>query len=407
MLRNIDVDTACKMVFEMPVTHKSETAALGDALNRVLSANVLANIPYPPFDRSPYDGFTFRGNDTLSASRGSPVTLRITEEIPAGTQPRYEITSGCAAKIMTGAPIPNGADSTIKFENTEFTESEVRIFGPIPPNTDIVYTGMDVKPGALLASEGTLITAPVVSTLANQGFASVEVYKKPIIAVISTGSELCEVGEPLRPASIYNSNAHTLSAYLTGAGASPLYGGTVPDEPEAIAGLISRSLDVSDMVITTGGASVGDYDWAVASAKIMGANVLFWKVSMRPGGAIMAAEKDGKVILGLSGNPAAAVLGLLRIAMPYIKKLCGRTDCFYPEIKVALLRPFTKESPKQRILRGRLDIIDSHAFFSESGGQGSEDVTSLAGCDLLGEIPMGSPPLPAGTVIKAYRLSVQ
>ena len=181
-------------------------------------------------------------------------------------------------------------------------------------------------------------------------------------------------------------------------------GGSVPDEPEIIAQLIERAVKSSDMVITTGGASVGDYDWAVTSAKILGADVLFWKVSMRPGGAIMAAIKDEKVILGLSGNPAAAVLGLLRIAMPYVKKLCGRADCFYPEIDIALREPFPKGSPKLRVLRGRLEIIDSRAFFVESGSQGSEDVSSLSGCDLLGEIPMGSPPLQAGTMIKAYRL---
>ena len=280
----------------------------------------------------------------------------------------------------------------------------MHIFKPIPPKTDVVYSGTDAKPGMTLAKAGTLVTAPVISMLANQGIARAEVYAKPVISVISTGSELCEVGETLRPASIYNSNVHTLSAYLTGVGADPVNCGSVPDEPGTIADLIGRSLESSDMVITTGGASVGDYDWAVASAELVGARVLFWKTSMRPGGAIMAAAKDGKAILGLSGNPAAAVLGLLRIAMPYIKRLCGRVDCFYPEIKVALSRPFPKDSPKLRVLRGRLEIEKSRAFFVENGSQGSEDVTSLAGCDLLGEIPSGSPPLPAGTVIKAYRI---
>ena len=404
MLKNIDTDAACKLIFELPVSRRSEIVGLGDAPGRVLSANARAGIPYPPFDRSPYDGFVFRGSDTLTASRDNPVVLTITEEIPAGTQPRFEITPGRAAKILTGAPIPAGADSTIKYENTEFTDTEVRIFEPIPPNTDIVYAGTDVKLGQVLAPEGTFITAPVISTLANQGFAHVDVYVKPRITVISTGSELCEAGEPLRPAAIYNSNVHTLSAYLAGMGAHPVNGGSVPDEPETIAALIDRALDDSDMVITTGGASVGDYDWAVTSAEIMGANVLFWKVMMRPGGALLAAEKNDKLILGLSGNPAAAILGLLRIAAPYIKKLCGRADCFYPEIRAALREPFKKESPKLRVLRGKLEIIDSRAYFAVSGGQGSEDISSLVECDLLGEIPMGSPPLPEGTVIKAYRL---
>ena len=404
MLKNISADDACKMIFDQPAVHKTETVALGDALGRVLSADIIAEIPYPPFDRSPYDGFAFRGDDTISATRDDPAILRIIEELPAGKQPQFEIVPGCAAKILTGAPIPIGADSTIKYEATEFTDSEVRIFDPIQPNTDIVYAGTDVKIGQVLAPEGIIVTAPVISTLANQGIASVEVFMKPVIAVISTGSELCEIGEPLRPAAIYNSNVHTLCAYLSDAGAAPVNFGSVPDQPEVIAELIGRAAKSSDMVITTGGASVGDYDWAVRSATILGADVLFWKVLMRPGGALMAAVKDNKMILGLSGNPAAAVLGLLRIAMPYIKKLCGRTDCFYPVIDVSLREPLRKNNPKLRVLRGRLEIIDSRAFFVESGGQGSEDISSLSGCDLLGEIPMGSPPLPAGSVIKAYRL---
>ena len=404
MLINIDADTACEMLFDLPVGHKTETVALHDALYRVSAETVYAVMPVPPFDRSPYDGYAFRGDDTYGASRGHPAVLKLIGEIPAGTQPDFEITAGCAAKILTGGPVPTGADSTIKYEHTEFTTDHVSIFKPIAPDTDVVKAGSDVMPGTELVPEGTLISAPIISALANQGMSDVIVFQKPAVTVISTGSELCEVGSALRPAAIYNSNVHTLSAYVTDMGAYAVNGGVVPDEPENIAERISRALDTSDMVITTGGASVGDYDWAVTSAEQMGARVLFWKVPMKPGGAVMAAIKDGKVILGLSGNPAAAVIGLLRIAAPYIKKLCGRTDCFLPVISVALKEPFKKGSDKMRILRGRMEIADSRVFFTESIGQGSETVSSLAGCDLLGEIPIGSPPLPAGTVIKAYRL---
>ena len=398
------MESACKMLYEQPVSRMTETVPLGQALFRVASKTVCAKIPVPPFNRSPYDGYAFRGEDTSGATGESPAILKITEEIPAGVAPRFEIKPGQAAKILTGAPIPEGADSTIKYENTEFTESDVRIFKPVKPNTDIVYKGADVMPGCEIVPEGTLISAPIISSLANQGFSGVEVYKRPVITVISTGTELCEIGEPLRPAAIYNSNVHTLSAYLTDAGVTAVSGGSVPDEPKAIAERIELALRDSDMVITTGGASVGDYDWAVASAERLGAEVLYWKAAMRPGGAILAAVKDGKVVLGLSGNPAAAVIGLLRIGMPYIKKLCGRTDCFFQEISVKLREPFKKDSPKLRVLRGRLEIVESQAYFVESHDQGSEAISSLAWCDLLAEIPMGSPPLPAGTIIKAYRI---
>ena len=404
MLKNIDADAALQMLYGLPVTLKTETIAVGNALSRVVSADVTARIPVPPFDRSPFDGYAFRGEDTGFAAHENPATLKIVEEIPAGTQPKCEIKAGLAAKILTGAPIPKGADSTIKYEMTEVSGTELRIFKPVKPDTDVVYKGTDVMPGAMLAQTGTVVTAPVIASIANQGFAHVEVFKKPVITVISTGSELCGVGETLRPAAIYDSNTHTVSAYLTEAGCVSQNGGLVPDEPDVIAGQIAAALQKSDMVITTGGASVGDYDWAVTSAERLGAEVLFWKTAMKPGGAVMAAVKDGKVILGLSGNPAAAALGLFRVAMPYIKKLCGRSDCFFPEIRVSLKEAYRKDSPNMRVLRGRLEITDSSAYFIEHAGQGSEATRSFVGCDLLGEIPKGSPPLEAGAIIKAYRI---
>ena len=404
MLRNISADDACKTLYDISVTRRVETVSITESFLRVVSEKVLAKIPVPPFDRSPYDGYAFRGEDTSSATRTEPVVLKITEDIPAGTHPQYEITSGYAAKILTGAPIPAGADSTIKYENTEYSNNDVKIITPITPNTDIVYAGSDVKPGDEIAPEGAVITAPIISSLANQGFTNVQVFKKPVITVISTGSELCEVGEDLRPAAIYNSNVHTLTAYLSGVGAKVVNGGIAPDNPLVIAARIDQALRDSDMVITTGGASVGDYDWAVESMEQLEAKILFWKTNLRPGGAIVTAVKNGKVILGLSGNPGAAVTGLFRIAMPFIKKLCGMADCFFPEIDVMLKEAYKKNSPKLRILRGRLEIIDSRAYFAESSSQGSEAISSFTGCDLLGEIPMGSPPLPAGSVIKAYMI---
>ena len=404
MLRSVETDAAMKMLFDIPVTNMHETVKLQNARGRVTSAKITAKMAIPPFDRSPYDGYAFRGADTVSATRDNPAVLRITEEIPAGTAPKYEVTSGTAAKILTGAPIPKGADSTIKYEITESSDGEVSIFEPVAPDTDLVYAGSDVKPGDLIAETGTLITAPVISALANQGFTDVQVYNKPVITIISTGDELREVGEPLNPAAIYNSNVHTISAYLAEIGAAPVSGASIPDKPDRIAEAIGNALEKSDMVITTGGASVGDYDWAVRAAELLGAEVLFWKVQMRPGGAIVAAVKDGKLILSLSGNPAAAVLGLHRVAMPFIKKLCGMNDCFYRHVEVILKENYKKSSPRMRVLRGRLEIIDAKAYFVENKGQGSEVMSSLAGCDLLGEIPMGSQPLPAGTIIKAYRI---
>jgi molybdopterin molybdotransferase len=240
--------------------------------------------------------------------------------------------------------------------------------------------------------------------LAGQGMAQAQVWRKPRIAILSTGSELMEPGQALHPAKIYNSNLYTLSGYLIKTGTVPVNGGIAADAPALIAGRIRELLPDSEMVITTGGASVGDYDWAVRSAELLGAEVLFRKVGLKPGGAMMAAVKDGKLILGLSGNPAAAATGLLHVALPYVKKLCGRRDVLPQAVETVLKNPFEKRSPQLRILRGRLELGEGTAWFVENAGRGNGLVSSLMECDLLGEVPAGSPPLPAGARLKAYRV---
>ena len=404
MLRNIEVNEAVKLLCELPVTWKTEAVLLAEVQGRVLAEDVCARLSVPPFDRSPYDGYAFKGDDTTAATDERPVTLQITEEIPAGKMPSVVITPGHAAKILTGAPIPDGADATIKYEETNFTDSEVKIFAPVAPDTNIVHAGDDILAGTVIFKKGTCITAPMLGVLASQGYDKITVFKKPVIKILNTGTELVEVGQPLPEAAIYNSNVFTLSGYLCDQGAEALNAGVVEDDPDVIAERIGEALETSDMVITTGGASVGDYDWAVTSAEKLGAEVLFWKTKMKPGGSLMAAVKDGKVILGLSGNPGAAVLGLMRIALPYIRKLCGCEKLELDAVRVLLKEPFNKKSPKLRLLRGRLELHDGNAYFAENEGQGNGAVFSLVGCDLLGEIDPGASPLQAGSVIKAYRL---
>lgn len=405
MLKNISVEAALEILLNLPLKPDTEKVSLSDCLGRVLSQDVYASINVPPFDRSPFDGYALRAADTHSASSLSPAVLTIIEEIPAGKEPEHELRPGQAAKILTGAPIPKGADTTIKYEETEFTETEVKINNPLTANENIVFAGEDIPVGTRLAARGTVISAGLMGIFAGQGLNEIGVYKKPTIAILNTGTELTEVGRPLMPAKIYNSNVYTLSAYLLEQGALPFNGGTVEDNPEAIALRIDELLKSSDMVITTGGASVGDYDWAVTAAERTGADILFWKTQMKPGGSIIAAEKGGKLILSLSGNPGAAVLGLFALGLPYIRSLCGRLDLYPEKIKVPLRNDFDKGSSLLRFLRGRLEIIDGTAFFCENEGQGSGAVASLKNCDLLGLIPAGSPPLKAGTLIEAYKLS--
>ena len=404
MKKNISVDEARELFLSLPMTYETEIVSLPDALDRVAACDFAAVIPYPPFKRSPFDGYAFRSGDTADATKEHPAVLKINQEIPCGFEPSADIPSGYAAKILTGAPIPDGADIILKFEDTEFTETEVRIFSPQETHFNIIEPGEDFPAGKLLVPKGTVITPAVMGILASQGVAKIEVFKKPVLSVINTGTELIQPGNPLTPAKIYNSSMYTLQGYIKDIGADFLDGGIAEDDPAKIVAAIESVYDDSDMIITTGGASVGDYGCAVSSAQLADGDILFWKVSLKPGGAILAYTLRGKLVLSLSGNPGAAALGLLYIALPYIRKLCGRSDLFPEVCTVFLKKELTKSNPKTRVMRGYLSVEDGTAYFIENESQGSGDISSFNRCDLLAEIPEGSPPLSAGMPVKAYRI---
>ncbi len=402
VLKNIPVEDAVSILLDLPVKRREEAAPVERANGRVLSQDVYAVEMIPPFARSPFDGYAFRGEDTANASAENPVTLHITEEIPAGKAPEFEVGAGQAAKILTGAPIPRGVNATIKYEDTRFDAESVTLFAPVAAGSNVCPAGEDVRTGDLIAAAGTLITPPVAGLLAGLGVCRPPVWEKPVVSIVNTGNELLYAHEPLAPAKIRNSSCYTLGAYLENAGAAVRDGGTVPDEVARIAQAIEKAMESADMVITTGGISVGDYDLVYAAAEKLGADILFWKVQMKPGSALMAAVLHGKCLLALSGNPASAAIGLHMVGMPFVKKLAGRTDVQNEPVQVYLKEGFRKASPQRRFVRGRLVLKDGRAWFSQTGRQGNGVVSSLVGCDMFAEIPAGSPPVEAGALLRAY-----
>ena len=405
MAKRTHPDTARDILYAIPADPKKETIPLAAALGRVFAEEIAATIPIPPFDRSPWDGYALRSADVLMATREKPVTLKITEELPAGVAPTITLTPGFAAKILTGAPMPLGADCTVKYENTEFTNTEVKIFEPVASGKDMILAGDDVPLGTIIARCGEVATSAHMGLVASVGIAEVSVFRQPRAAIISTGAELVEPGNPLPAAKIYNSSVYTLAGYLREMGVETLNFGVAKDSLDEIAERIKAALEVADIVFTTGGASVGDYDFALRAFEKMGAELLFWRIAMKPGGAAAAAIVDGKPVLALPGNPGAAITVLLRCVLPLIRKLCGQSDCFREPVEVYLKSQFDKLSERAvRLLRGRLEIMGGKAYFVECGPQGGGDISSLAGADLLAEIEPASLPLPAGALVKAWRV---
>lgn len=404
MKKTLDFITARNTMIDAVGVVATERVPIWDCAGRVLAEDVIAAEDVPPFDRSPYDGYAFRSEDVAGASKETPVTLQIIEEVPAGFLATKPCTPGTAIKILTGAPIPEGADCVINYERTEFTDTEVTLFGVVKAGSNIVLRGEDVREGDVLAKAGQKIDVGVAGTLAAQGIVKPLVYRVPKVGIISTGNEVYDVGEPLAPGKIYNSNRYTLDCIMKEIGCEPIYLGVAADTAEAICEVLKKGLETCDAILTTGGVSVGDYDCTPDAMEKAGVQVLFRGIDLKPGMACAYGEKDGKIVCGLSGNPASALTNLYAVALPALKKLTGRADYMPKEIKVTLANGFKKKSPATRLLRGTLDLSDGTVKMNLPKEQGNAVLSSVIGCDAMAIVPAGSGPVDAGITLKGFLL---
>ena len=402
MLKNASWLQARDLLLDLARPVETETVALEHCGGRVLAFDLLAAEDVPPFDRSAYDGYAFRARDVAEACRERPVTLRLTETVPAGRVPALPVGEGEAAHVMTGAKIPQGADAVINFERTAFTDESVTLFDPVRAGANIVLRGEDVKAGALLAPRGTVIDAGLAGTLAAQGIARVSVYRRPRVGLISTGSEIVEADEQQADGQIRNANRASFTALLRQEGCEAVYLGRAKDEAGAIQALIEAGLNDCDALILTGGVSVGDWDVTPAAMEGAGAEMLLRGVDMKPGMACAYGLARGKLVLGLSGNPASSLTNFCACALPAMRKICGRRDPLPTPIRAALAWDFKKKSPSTRFLRGRLDLSDRTVRFLSSADQGNIILSSTIGCNAFVLIPAGSGPVAAGTVLEGF-----
>lgn len=402
MDRNLDFVAARDILLTHVSPVHTEALTLSDCIGRILANDLCALENVPPFDRSPYDGYAFRAADVEHASSETPVTLQILEEVPAGAVPTKTVTEMTATKILTGAPIPDGADVVIPYELTKLTEKTVTIFAPVKSGSNIVRIGEDIKKGQVLADTGMEIDTGLTGTLASQGISYPEVYRRPLVGIISTGNEVIEIDEPLAAGKIRNSNRYTLAAALEHIGCNAFYLGIAGDSPSAIAALINEGLEKCDALLLTGGVSVGDYDFTPEAMEIAGVNILTHGVNLKPGMACAHGVKDGKLVCGLSGNPASSLTNFYAIVQPALKKLCGRQDCIPVEFTVTLKNEFKKKSPATRLLRGKLDLSDGNVTLVCPKDQGNVVLSSTIGCNAMAIVPAGSGPLPAGTKLKGF-----
>lgn len=379
----------------------TEEIPLSLTLNRVCAGDVTAAVDHPPFDRSPLDGYAARSQDLDGASLSSPAVLDVKQRIYAGQVPAGPVQPGTCARIMTGAPIPPGADCVIRQEDTDYGENQVCIFVSSAPHRNICDRGEDLRKGAPILSHGTLLTPAHLGVLAGQGLDRLSVFAPLEVGVLATGDELVSPGAPLPPGKIYNSNGTYLSARLKQLGMCPTVEDRGADRLEVLTASLQALLDRCSAVISTGGVSVGEKDLMPAALKALDAHILFHGVAVKPGSPVLAASVRGKPVLCLSGNPFAAAATFEVLARPLLCHLAGWKNPMPQRVAGVLTELFPKASPGRRLVRARLE---GSSVSLPSGEHVSGALSALIGCNCLIDIPAGSPPLAAHTSVEVVLL---
>ena len=350
---------------------------------RVLAEDVHATRNQPPWDNSAMDGYAVRAADTVPASPNTPAELEIVEDLPAGYVAKRAVGPGQAIHIMTGAPVPEGADTIVRVERTlRVDERRVRVLQPVEPGTDLRRAGEDIREGDLIIPSGTLIRPAEVGLLASTNRSQVSVYRRPQVAVLSTGDEIVDVDEPLEDGKIVDSNGYALTALVADAGGVPLRLGICPDTQEALEQVLRDGL-VADAIITSGGVSVGEYDYVKAALEAVGTSMAFWKVSMTPGRPLTFGAIDETIVFGLPGNPVASMVTFELFMRPALLKMQGYTHLYRPTIKAVLQEDITKSLGRKQFIRVTLEQRDGTFFASRTGAQGSGILRSMSIADGL------------------------
>ncbi|KPL59201.1 molybdopterin molybdenumtransferase [Rossellomorea vietnamensis] len=390
----IKVEEAIEYLLKYKKKGAVETVEIEKASGRFLGENLFADHDVPLFDRSPYDGFAIRAEDTTYASKENPVSMEVVSEIGAGSVYNQPIKENQAVRIMTGAPIPEGASAVVMLELVKNHEENGRAYitinRPYKEGDNISFRGEDTKKGTILAEKGTYINPGIVALLATFGYKEVPVSRKPKVGVLATGSELLEIDEPLVPGKIRNSNSYMVLSQIERAGGEGIFLGQLSDDFDLCFGHVENALQQVDFLITTGGVSVGDYDYLPAIYKKLGANVLFNKVGMRPGSVTTVAEKDGKLLFGLSGNPSACYVGFELFVRPVIRFYLQCPHLFVRREEAVLGKDFPKPNPFTRFVRGEMTYSGGSVFASPTGLDKSGVVSSLASANVLIVLPSGT-----------------
>ncbi|MDX6305476.1 MAG: molybdopterin molybdotransferase [Blastocatellia bacterium] len=397
----IPIHEAIKLVLQHSSTLKPESVALSDVMGRVLAEDIIADCDLPPFDRAQMDGYAVRAEDVLA----TPARLKIVGESAAGSGWHYEMKTGEAVRIMTGAPVPVGADAVQQVELTREANGEVEILEPVDSGRSIVRRANEIRAGETVLHAGEDINAAMIATLASFGYAEVKVGRRPRVAVMATGSELVDVDKKPGADQIRDSNNYTIAAYASLAGATVERLPLAVDDTEGLKRQIAEAAARTDMLVTSGGVSMGVYDFTKTALRELGAEIFFERVSLRPGKPTVFARLGDTLVFGLPGNPVSVTVTFNLFARTALRAMQGAKEPALKEETAVLARDLKGSIERESYLPAILRTDEKGALMAEPlRWGGSSDFVAFARATALIDVPAGVKMIEAGDRVTIVRL---
>jgi len=408
--RLMSFDEAKKVIAERlkPEALGAEEIPLLDAYNRVLRENVVSALDIPPFSRSTVDGFAVKAEDTFGAEENQPVTLSVRGVVNIGELPEIRVGKGEAAEIVTGAPVPDGADAVVMVEDTDRKDAELRVYRAVTKDGNVMKKGSDIKKGETVLKAGQVLGASEIGVLAALGLTKAKVFTVPVVAVLSTGGEVTEPGRELPAGKIYDINAYSLCTAVRESGGNPVYLGVVPDDEAALRKALERALASADMVLTSGGVSVGPHDLTPKIVNSLGKPGVFVSgIAVKPGKPTTVALVDGKPVFALPGHPTSALLLFHLLARPVIQAMSGRTATEAETVKALAAKRMFQAKGRRTFIMVKLKRDVTKGLVAEpveTGASGA--ITTLAKADGFVEVPADQQFIDAGEEVDVGLLKV-
>jgi molybdopterin molybdotransferase len=379
----VNIEEAQQIILRHIAPLPTEELPLLQGMGRVAGEDVYAPWDIPATDNSAMDGYAF----SFTAVQGN--SLFVSGNIPAGKERIPPVAAGEAVRIMTGAPIPRGCDTVVPIENVEADGDTIRLVGDARPGSHIRKRGEDIRAGQRAIAANSLLRPQEIGMLASLGKTSVRVYRRPTVGVLATGDELLEIGSPPAPGKIINSNSYTIAAQVVESGGDPVMLGIAEDEVERTCDRIREGIR-GDLLITTGGVSVGDRDCVKEAIVALGGEIKFWKVHMKPGKPVAFAILEGKPVFALPGNPAAAMISFEVFVRPALLKMTGHTRIFRSTVTATLTEPIANKGDRPHLIRVRVEARQDGYVASATGNQSSARLSSLTAANGFMKIAPGT-----------------